>query len=160
MSHSPSIIANAFLYAGGAQNIDFDHLKLQKMVFFAHAWSLVLQGQSVVNESPQAWTFGPVFDSIYQRLAHTRGKVKNSLETFNPISGKHDGLIPGPQETQVWAIVDQVLERYGRFDHSQLASLSHEPGGPWETTRTARLLYISSETIVVNYRQKLDAPHP
>lgn len=157
MPHSPSIIANAFLHASQARGIKLDHLKLQKLVFFAHAWSLALHGQSVVDERPQAWTFGPVFDSIYQRLGGTKGRVTQLLKTFNPSSGKHEGLIPAPNETPVWDMVHQVLERYGHLTAQDMSALGHEPDGPWDAARTMALLSIPDETIIARYRQKLDA---
>lgn len=156
MPHSPSIIANAFLHACQGRGIKLDHLKLQKLVFFAHAWSLTLHGQSVVSERPKAWAFGPVFDSIYQRLGGTKGRVTDLLKTFNPTSGKHEGLIPAVSDTAVWDMVNQVLERYEDFTAGQLSSLGHEAGGPWETTRAACQLCIADETIVASYRQKLE----
>lgn len=165
MPHSPSIIANAFLHAGQPRGIKLDHLKLQKLVFFAHAWSLALHGQSVVDERPQAWTFGPVFDSIYQRLGDTKGRVTQLLKTFNPTSGQQEGLIPSLNDAPVWDMVNQVLERYGHFTAQEMSALGHEPGGPWEVARAMAQLHIPDETIVASYRHKLgayvtDSPQP
>lgn len=157
MPHSPSIIANAFLHVSKARGLKLDHLKLQKLVFFAHAWSLVLHGHSIVSERPEAWTYGPVFDSIFQRLGGTEGRISDLLKTFNPTSGKQEGLIPAPQETAVWEMVNQVLERYGRFTGMEMSSLGHEADGPWAVARAAAQLHIPDETIVTLYRQKLDA---
>ena len=43
-------------------------LKLQKMLFYADAWHMVLHGDELTNERFQAWVHGPVALSQYHRF--------------------------------------------------------------------------------------------
>ncbi|WP_431262339.1 hypothetical protein ACQ859_19575 [Roseateles chitinivorans] len=54
MSYAPALVANAFVYRGKQAGRKFGHLEVQKFVFFIHAWTLTLLGQSVVSERPEA----------------------------------------------------------------------------------------------------------
>ena len=40
MPYSPAIVANAVLYRAKQRGIRISHLKLQKLIFFIHAWRL------------------------------------------------------------------------------------------------------------------------
>ncbi len=42
-------------------NVEITHLKLQKIIYYIQAWSLVYHDNELFNESPQAWVNGPVY---------------------------------------------------------------------------------------------------
>ena len=44
------------------------HLKLQKLVYYAQAWSLALLNRPLFDEEVEAWAHGPVVESIFQRF--------------------------------------------------------------------------------------------
>ena len=68
MPHPAVIVANAVLYRAKLRGLAISHLKLQKLVFFTHAWRLAVHGVPAVDERPEAWEYGPVFNSLYYRL--------------------------------------------------------------------------------------------
>ena len=48
------------------------NLKLQKLLFYADAWSMALFGSPLFNEDFEAWVHGPVLPSQYRRFREHR----------------------------------------------------------------------------------------
>ena len=157
MPYSPLIVANAVLSRANQRGIFISHLKLQKLVFFTHAWCLAILGEPAVNECPEAWEYGPVFNTLYYRLKE-RGHeaVTAYIETVDAQTNEFAQLIPAPEDTSFLRILDQVMDRYGSFTPIELSTLSHEPGGPWEQTRSEKRALISNDAIRQFYQGMLE----
>lgn len=154
--YSPGLVANAFLYKARQSGAQLSHMKLQKLVFFLHAWSLALAGHSVVSARPQAWTYGPVFDALYHELkGFGSHPVDNYLVQMNPHTGQIEAQIPVQSDANFWDLLEQVWERYSPFTAIQLSELSHEPGSPWEQARKTMKLLLDDEAVMDFYRAKL-----
>lgn len=133
-------------------------MKLQKLVFFVHAWSLALKGLSVVNEPPEAWQYGPVFSSLYHELkSYGSSDISTLLQEFNPATGQLAALVPNHSDANFWPLFDKVWERYGQFNALQLSALTHESGGPWEHAYSQKMANIPNELVASYYRQKMIA---
>ena len=154
MPYSPRIVANAFLWKKGAAGLS--HMKLQKLVFFVHAWALALNNQRLVTESPEAWPYGPVFTSLYHELKQFGSQnITMLLQELNPATGQLAALIPNEKDATFWSLFDRVWDRYGRLSAMQLSSLTHETGGPWERARSNFAGEIRDEWIADYYRAQL-----
>jgi len=113
--------------------------KLQKLVYYCQAWSLVWDNKSLFQEKICAWFTGPVVPSLYD--AH-QGKFKVSSVS----GGDHRNLKKKQKET-----IDAVLEYYGDRKSQWLSDLTHMEL-PWreaygrekpEITRTSMRTYYS-----------------
>ncbi|HEY1398994.1 Panacea domain-containing protein [Roseateles sp.] len=156
MPYSPAIVANAVLHRAKERGLSVSHLKLQKLVFFTHAWSLAIEGVPAVDERPEAWEYGPVFNSLYYRLKGSgHDAITALIETVDAQTNAFAALIPSPVDATFWRILDQVMDRYGSFTPSQLSTLSHEAGGPWEQARNSKQAVISDESVRQFYRGML-----
>lgn len=97
-------------------------MKLQKLVYYSQAWSLVWDEEPLFDEKIEAWANGPVVRELYE--AH-KGKFEiDSLEKGNP-----DNLTPEQTET-----IDAVLEAYGDQTAQWLSDLTHCEE-PWSEAR-------------------------
>ena len=67
MPYKPKDIADYFLLKG-ADDANMTPMKLIKLVYIAHGWSLGLYNKTLINEQPQAWKFGPVIPSLYDEF--------------------------------------------------------------------------------------------
>ena len=76
-------------------------LKLQKLVYYAQAWSLVWDEKPLFDEKIEAWSNGPVVRDLFE---FHRGQYY--------ISGKTDGG-SGKVDDEQKATVDMVLKHYG-----------------------------------------------
>lgn len=97
-------------------------MKLQKLVYYCQAWSLVWDSKRLFNDPVQAWASGPVVPSLYK--IH-RGEY---LITELPF-GTTDSLTQKQKET-----IDAVLNAYGDKPAQWLADLTHMEQ-PWIDAR-------------------------
>lgn len=98
-------------------------LKLQKLVYYSQAYSLVWDGKPIFDDPIEAWINGPVVRSLYDKH---KGKLNVSSGFFG---GNPDALTDDEKET-----VDAVLDAYGHLDAYSLVSLTHEEL-PWKEAR-------------------------
>jgi len=97
-------------------------MKLQKLVYYAQAWSLVWDERPLFRARIEAWANGPVVPHLYRKH---RGRFK--LDEWR--WGDPDKLGPEERET-----VDAVLDFYGNRSSHWLSELTHrEP--PWREAR-------------------------
>lgn len=93
-------------------------MKLQKLVYFSQAWSLVWDGQPIFRERIEAWAKGPVVPDLYGQ--HRGQPYVTSL----PI-GDAAALQAAERAT-----ADAVLAVFGGWSDRPLSRLTHaEP--PW-----------------------------
>jgi uncharacterized phage-associated protein len=97
-------------------------LKLQKIIYYAQAWALVLLKRPLFDEDFQAWAHGPVVENVYNEY-------------------KQHGwnAIPAPAETpefeeDVEDLLSEVWESYGDFSAKHLERLTHQEA-PWKDAR-------------------------
>ncbi len=119
--HSPAAIANAFSDLAGAQ---LPQMKLQKLAYIAHGWSLAVLGTPLLDAQPEAWDNGPVFRSIWNRIRDfgmRGGKVQD-----------YDGTLPVANlSEQERSIIHHVWNKYGRYSATELSDMTHQPNTPW-----------------------------
>jgi uncharacterized phage-associated protein len=97
-------------------------MKLQKLVFYSQAWSLVWDEEPLFQEEIQAWTNGPVVPELYK--AH-RGLFRVcEWPQGNP------GCLTKAQRKTVGA----VLDYYGDKTSQWLSDLTHREA-PWLDAR-------------------------
>lgn len=116
-------IANWFL-----ANIDraagdlITHLKLQKLVYYAQAWSLASRGVPLFNEDIQAWAHGPVAPSVF-RAFRAYG--------MDPIPAPAQVPKLDPETVE---LLDEILDVYGEHSARKLEKLTHREK-PWREAR-------------------------
>jgi uncharacterized phage-associated protein len=97
-------------------------MKLQKLVYYCQAWSLVWDESPLFPERIEAWSNGPVIPVLF---SFHRGQF-----TVDEIAiGNIDNLNSKQKET-----IDAVLEFYGNKPAQWLIDLSHSEK-PWQSTR-------------------------
>jgi uncharacterized phage-associated protein len=97
-------------------------MKLQKLVYYTQAWSLVWDEKPLFKNRIEAWANGPVVPDLYN--VH-RGKFAMSSWP----KGDRDRLNKSERET-----VDAVLAYYGTKSSQWLSALTHQEA-PWRDAR-------------------------
>jgi uncharacterized phage-associated protein len=100
------------------------HLKLQKLVYYSQAWSLVWDDKPLFREEIEAWANGPVVPKLYDRLRQRYGVDRKILGYGDP-----DRLSAKSKAT-----IDAVLKFYGRRNSQYLSDLTHMEA-PWKDAR-------------------------
>jgi len=120
-------------------------MKLQKMTYYAQAWSLAWDGVPLFNEEFQAWANGPVCVDLYEKH---RG-IFEVDESF--LSDYHsDDFTKDQIET-----MDVVIREYGSETPYALSSMTHQER-PWIEARAGvpsgeRSDHIISKEIMQDY---------
>jgi uncharacterized phage-associated protein len=65
---SPDKIADYLLCESRYRGEVLTHLKLQKLMYYAQAWSITAREEALFDEDFQAWVHGPVLPSQYNRF--------------------------------------------------------------------------------------------
>ncbi|MGE7601299.1 Panacea domain-containing protein [Peribacillus sp. NPDC097675] len=114
-------VALYFLYRsihGG--NFSITHLKLQKLVYYAQAWSMALRERRLFQENLEAWLHGPVSRDLYREY---REYGSNVIEPITQLDFEIDSNDLG--------ILEGVWELYGKYDGKYLETLTHQED-PWK----------------------------
>lgn len=99
-------------------------MKLQKLVYYCQAWSLVWDEKPLFNETIEAWASGPVVRELYDMHKGMFEVTASSLQKSDP-----DNLTPVQKET-----VDAVLSFYSDKSAQWLSDLTHIEE-PWKLAR-------------------------
>lgn len=98
-------------------------MKLQKLVYYSQAWSLVWDERPIFGDRIEAWANGPVSPRLY---ANHRGHFEVT-----------EGLIPGNAgalDATARDTVENVIAFYGERSAQWLSDLSHNER-PWLDAR-------------------------
>ena len=96
-------------------------MKLQKLVYYCQAWSLVWEERPLFHDKIEAWANGPVVRSLYSthRLKYEVSTVEGAPDRF----GKDDR-----------GTMDAVIGFYGDKSSQWLSDLTHMED-PWREAR-------------------------
>lgn len=99
-------------------------LKLQKLVYYSQAWSLVWDEAPIFGEKIEAWTHGPAVPHLFE--AH-RGRFEVNESVFP------QGEIKNLSQSEIDTI-NSVLDHYGDKTAQWLIDLTHLED-PWLEAR-------------------------
>lgn len=119
--------------------------KLQKLLYYSQAWSLVLREKSLFDEQIEAWTHGPVVPSIYH---HYKGFG------FGFIQDKDKNpFVISVLSKEIREHLDEVWRVYGKYDADYLEALTHSEN-PWIQARSFLDDQKNSNAIISNESMK------
>ena len=126
-------VANEFLLLGEEERIPIDQMKLQKLLFYAHAWYLGYNNAPLFEEDFEAWPWGPVVRDIYaQTIKYRRSPITNKIVEINSIGGRVDFYAPNGVECPiVKTFIKAVWDIHKAYTGIQLSNSTHAVGEPW-----------------------------
>ncbi|NJK73421.1 MAG: DUF4065 domain-containing protein [Richelia sp. CSU_2_1] len=98
-------------------------LKLQKLVYYAQAWSLVFRSQPLFFQDVEAWVSGPVVRDVWN-------EYKAYKYSDIPVPDNFDGEF----EEDELEVLEEVWNAYGELSAKHLAELTHSEM-PWLNAR-------------------------
>jgi uncharacterized phage-associated protein len=120
-------------------------MKLQKLVYYSQAWSIVWDDDELFPEEIQAWKNGPVVRELYE--SH-KGRFR--VET---IPGGDDDALSEDQENTV----DEVLSFYGEKSAQWLSDLTHLED-PWKEAWHKGANSIITKEALAEYYSSIEPP--
>lgn len=126
--YSAITVANAFLRLAAEEGKKLTNMKLQKLVYIAHGWTLAILGRPLVREAVYAWQWGPVIRPLYEELKrYGAGVVTEAVP--HPFY-QHEEEI----DSESMRIIRAVWKNYGKYPALQLSAITHKADTPWSET--------------------------
>jgi uncharacterized phage-associated protein len=128
-------IAKYFIWKAAGEKKAITNKKLQKLLYYSQAWSLVLRDKKLFSDKIEAWVHGPAVRDVYFEYKKfgfgpiSENVVKNDLEKISSDTKK---------------FLDHVWSVYGKKDAAYLEYLSHSET-PWQKAREGLESHIGSE---------------
>lgn len=99
------------------------NLKLQKLLYYAQGFHIVLLGDKLFEEEIIAWEYGPVVKEVYDEFKeHGSAGIEVPEEIdFSDLTDKQKELL------------NEVYEVYGQFSAFKLMEMTHSES-PWNET--------------------------
>ncbi len=143
------------LSLSGDEKDPLTNLRLQKLLYYSQAWSLVLRESELFSDELEAWGYGPVVPTVYHHLPDGPAADPVPVETF---AGAPD------LEGEEAEFVRSVWEAYNPYSALQLSRMTHEEmpwrkawgGRPPDETGSAPISVIDLEDFFA--RQAVPAP--
>lgn len=108
-------------------------MKLQKLLYFTYGFYAAKTEKPLFSESFQAWQYGPVLASVYQKFKCFGGSVINRMST--DAQGKAYMLNRGaPENKSIYEVFSKICKKYSRDRGFDLSKEKHKPGTPWAET--------------------------
>lgn len=98
-------------------------LKLQKLVYYAQAWSLVFRSQPLFDQDIEAWVSGPVVRDVWNEYKAYKYKDIPAPDNFEK-EFEEDEL----------EVLEEVWNAYGELSAKYLVELTHSET-PWLNAR-------------------------
>lgn len=122
-------IADYFIYKSVSEKEEgIDLLKLIKLVYLANGWYLALSKNGsvspLIDENPEAWTYGPVVPTVYDTFK----------EYDEPIAKEMDDEFADFNERDLH-FLQRIWEVYGSMESVALSEKTHKRGTAWYFAR-------------------------
>lgn len=133
------LIARYFIFKNIKDKRSLSNKKLQKLLYYAQAWNLVLNNKKIFNNEIEAWIHGPAIRSVYKNYKEFGfNDVKDEIDTKEFEKNLSRSEIK---------VLNAVWEVYGKYDADYLEQLSHSEE-PWIKTRNNLLPYEGSTRVI------------
>lgn len=131
-------VANEFLDLGDDEGIPIDQMKLQKLVYYAHAWHLAYKDTPLFDDDiVEAWPWGPVVRSIYadfQEFGRNPIKGKRASALQHKAKSKPLDFVfttPRINNMELKEFIKSVWDSHKNFTSIQLSNATHMANEPW-----------------------------
>lgn len=106
------------------------HLKLQKLIYYAHGIYLSITGRPLIDEEILAWQHGPVIDEVYQ-VFKSFNKDPLDIEINEIIAETMENIT---KDHEMIEALNLTYENFAGYTAWQLRQMTHEKGTPWYNT--------------------------
>lgn len=115
------------------------HMRLQKLLYYAQAWSLIVRCSELFSEDLRGWKYGPVVREIYDAVPDGQGA--------KPLAAEHFADAPDLSADGA-EFVRGVWEAYKGFSASGLSKMTHQEL-PWQNARKGLGTYDKGDNEII-----------
>lgn len=147
------IVANTIIKKTNILKIlDLNNIKLQKLMYLAHAWVLTLTGDPLIDEEFYVFKSGPTLPSVYSHFYKLNNVFVKGTQNHNDAVIKCENV----KDFIVDNIIDKVLHYYGYCCVEELNKKINVKKGPWHTALKNNDCMISNKLIQKHMEGVLD----
>jgi len=121
-SYDSKINRGLFLEQASEVGNFVSHLQLQKLVYYAQAWSLAIRNEELFSEDFEAWIHGPFLPSLYADFAKHKWKPIEPPQNRNKLSDELEQFL------------SEVFHVFGKYTGYELELMTHQER-PWQEAR-------------------------
>lgn len=156
--YSACQVADFILREGLRQGaVDLTNIKLNRLVYIAHGWSLGFLHEPLVADDAEVWKYGPTFSRLFywidSRLEYP-GDVISEPDFFTEKIGA-DCI--AEQDEQTCRLLRHVCGIYMEKTVAELILLTYSDGSPWWQSRWQEQLIIPDKAIQNYYEKRIRA---
>ena len=136
-------IANFFIdFANNSDEEKMTNARINKLLYFAQGWSLARSGRPLFKAAIQAWPYGPVVPTVYNKLK--KYKDESILATVGEYT-------PNSFSTSELSLLIDVMNYYGKYPTSKLITMTHENDTPWKKVYKEHCSNVIDQDSIRNY---------
>ena len=161
MPYSAKAIANAFIDIAQERGEKLTQMKLQKLVYVAHGWNLALLDSPLIEDTIEAWQYGPVIPTLYNEFrGYGRADINDRATDVVIRDNSFEIEYVSPEvplnDQQTRMLIQTVWDKYGHLSGPNLSDLTHRPGTPWSETFQNGIYHLPIDNMLIrNHFQKL-----
>ncbi|QQK76762.1 DUF4065 domain-containing protein [Salicibibacter cibarius] len=141
------------------------HLKLQKLLYFFYVSYVKKYSEAPFKEKLVAWQHGPVVEEVYDSYKkYGSSSIDGPTEDDDVLILKDDefklSVYSRFMQTSSFGkyldVLDETLDKYGRYTAWSLVNLTHQSGTPWDrvTEGGKRLKKVIGDDLIKEYAMK------
>ncbi|MGD9576708.1 MAG: Panacea domain-containing protein [Syntrophorhabdus sp.] len=134
-------VATLFLSWANTEGDLITNLKMQKLLYYAHAWHLANFHKPLFADRIEAWDLGPVIPSLY----HDYKKYGGAPIRYKVIGKEHERF-----SSEQLDYLQAFYDRFIRFSAHELVNMSHNEQ-PWKTAFRSRTKLIDDDSMEQYY---------
>lgn len=125
-------IANFILDEFDSREHAISNKKINKLIYFAHGFSLFRIGQPLVKNHVEAWVHGPVFKVVYDAFKQFEfHPIVSRAVNFNFVTGVDEQVSYDLLGSEQRELTKKVVTHFVRFSADELEDMTHSQFGPW-----------------------------
>ncbi|WP_257657872.1 Panacea domain-containing protein [Parapedobacter lycopersici] len=119
---------------------DLSKNKLLKLIYFIEETAIEAYARPVLNLDFEVWQLGPVAKDLFVDLSSSEQQLlRNYIETSLDEGGRAYVSAKRPFDDGEFsdneiALMDHVIDRFGKCTAKELVNLTHRPHSPWTMT--------------------------
>lgn len=121
--HTSICVANKLIELAKDNDRKLTPMQVIKLVYLCHGWMLGIHQRPLIQETIEAWSYGPVIRDLYTRVREFKNGPVPLLEDC-----PHEDFTE-----QEFKLIKDVYRAYEKFNGIQLSQITHESGSPWST---------------------------
>lgn len=125
-------VANEILSLGDRESILIDPMKLQKLIFYSHAWHLAYKNSPLFEADFEAWPWGPVVADVYsQTKSYGRKPITGRISELRSNDVISFFTPDGVDSKDLKDFILEIWNAHKRYTGIQLSNATHAEGEPW-----------------------------